>query len=148
MAATYPEMFSAIIVHSGVPAGCFVSLSDKADEWNNTCSKGKVNNTPAQWANVVHDMYPGYNGKRPRMMIVHGGSDTTLYPSNYNETIKQWVGVFNLSETPNTIEENKPDKGYTTYIYGSPTQLKGVWNPSQGHGIPIFGSDDMDWLGL
>jgi acetylxylan esterase len=86
MAATYPELFQAGIVYSGVPAGCFVSQSGGVDAWNSSCAQGQVHDTPQQWANVVKNMYPGYSGVRPKMQVYHGTADTTLYPNNYNET--------------------------------------------------------------
>jgi acetylxylan esterase len=41
MAATYPELISAVSLYSGVPAGCFVSSSGGVDQWNNSCSGGQ-----------------------------------------------------------------------------------------------------------
>lgn len=148
LAATYPELFEAVIVHSGVPAGCFVSASNQVAAWNGTCSGGNTRNTPEQWAAVVRNMYPSYpaTGPRPRMMVMHGGGDTTLRPQNYNETIKQWTGVFGLSQNPTTTKANAPASGYTTYLYGD--KVKGVYHPTQGHAIPIFAADDMDFLKL
>ncbi|KAK9793552.1 putative Carbohydrate esterase family 1 protein [Seiridium cardinale] len=82
MAATYPEMFAAGIVYSGVPAGCFVSSSGGVDAWNNTCAQDQARATSAAWAQVVKDMYPGCNGTRPKMQIYHGSADGTLLPNN------------------------------------------------------------------
>ena len=53
MAATYPDIFKAAIVYSGVPAGCFVSASGAVDAWNSTCAQGNSIATPQAWANVV-----------------------------------------------------------------------------------------------
>jgi len=36
---------------------------------NNTCSGGQSIATAAKWAQVALDMYPGYNGTRPKMQI-------------------------------------------------------------------------------
>lgn len=94
MAATYPELFAAATAYSGVPAGCFVSSSGQADAWNSTCAQGKVDATPAYWANTVKNMYAGYTGSRPRFQVYHGSIDATLLPPNYNETVKEWTGVF------------------------------------------------------
>jgi acetylxylan esterase len=91
MAATYPSMFKAAIVYSGVGAGCFVSQAGGVDAWNNTCANGQSTATPQAWANVVFGMYPGYNGSRPAMQVYHGSADSTLKPQNYQETMKQWV---------------------------------------------------------
>ena len=67
LAATYPELISAVSLYSGVPAGCFVSASGAAAAWNNTCSGGQSISTAQHWGDVVRGMYPGYNGTRPRM---------------------------------------------------------------------------------
>lgn len=94
MAATYPELFAAATAYSGVPAGCFVSTSGQVDAWNATCAEGKVDATPQYWTTAVENMYPGYTGSRPRFQVYHGSIDTTLLPPNYNETVKEWTGVF------------------------------------------------------
>jgi len=67
LAATYPELISAVSLYSGVPAGCFVSASGAAAAWNNTCSGGQSISTAQHWGDVVRGMYPGYNATRPRM---------------------------------------------------------------------------------
>ncbi|ORY70461.1 carbohydrate esterase family 1 protein [Pseudomassariella vexata] len=147
MAATYPEMFAAGIAYSGVAAGCFMSASNAVDGWNNSCATGQSTATAAKWASVVTDMYPGYNGTRPKMQIYHGSADTTLAPRNYNETIKQWVGVFGYDENaPVTTQANSPQNGYTTYTYGD--HLVGIYAQGVGHTVPIRGADDMKFFGL
>lgn len=146
MAGTYPELFNAVIAHSGVPAGCFVSATNQVNAWNGTCVNGNVHNTPEAWASVVKNMYPEYNGTRPRIMIVHGGADTTLHARNYNETIAQWAGVLGLDVAAPDVKGNTPQSRWTTYLWGE--QLKGVYKPKYGHNIPIIAADDMAFLGL
>ncbi|KAF7586393.1 hypothetical protein BBP40_008943, partial [Aspergillus hancockii] len=94
MAATYPNLFAAGIAYSGVPAGCFYSSANQAAAWNSTCAQGQSITTPEHWANIAKAMYPGYSGARPKMQIYHGSTDSTLLPQNYQETTKQWAGVF------------------------------------------------------
>lgn len=148
MAATYPELFQAGVVYSGTPAGCFYSQSGGVDQWNNSCAQGDVRATPQQWANIVFNMYPGYNGSRPRMQIYHGTADMTLLPENYNETIKQWCGVFGFEYTrPDSTQANTPQSGYTTYTWVD-EQLVGVLARGVGHTVPIHGSEDMKFFGL
>lgn len=147
MAATYPEMFAAAIVYSGVPAGCFYSQSGGVDAWNNSCANGQARGTPQVWAKMVFDMYPGYNGARPKMQIYHGSVDTTLNQNNYNETIKEWCGVFGYDYTkPDTTQANTPQSRYTTYTWGD--HLVGIYAQGVGHTVPIRGSDDMKFFGL
>lgn len=98
---------------------------------------------------MVRNMYPGYNGSYPKMQVYHGSADTTLYPSNYNETIKEWAGVFGFDYTkPDTTAANTPQSGYTTYSWGNPVKLQGIYANGVGHTVPIRGADDMKFFGL
>ena len=77
-------------------------------------------------------MYPNYNGSRPKMQIYHGSSDSTLLPNNYNETIKQWAGVFGYDYTkPDSTLANTPQSRYTTTTFGD--HLVGVYAQGVGH---------------
>ncbi|OCL09284.1 carbohydrate esterase family 1 protein [Glonium stellatum] len=146
MAATYPELISAVSLYSGVAAGCFVSSSGQVDAWNNTCSGGNARATSEQWTDVVHAMYPGYNGTRPKMQIWHGSADTTLAPQNYQEELKQWTGVFGVSMTVTDSKSNTPDSGYTTSDYGDSVQ--GIYAQGVGHSVPSHLKVSEAWFGL
>jgi acetylxylan esterase len=67
LAATYPELFVAASIYSGVAAGCFVGAW--VDQWNNACANGQPTGTPEKWGDTARAMYPGYNGTRPKMQI-------------------------------------------------------------------------------
>lgn len=96
---------------------------------------------------MVFDMYPGYEGARPKMQIYHGSADSTLNQNNYNETIKQWCGVFGYDYTkPDATQANTPTSRYTTYTWGD--KLVGVYAQGVGHSVPMRGSDDMKFFGL
>ncbi|KAH6612940.1 Alpha/Beta hydrolase protein [Chaetomium sp. MPI-SDFR-AT-0129] len=147
MAATYPELFAAGIVYSGVPAGCFYDQAGGADTWNNSCATGQSTGSAELWGSIALNMDPGYDGPRPKMQIYHGSADTTLYPNNYNETIKQWASVFGYDYTkPDETAGNTPQSQYTTYTWGD--NLIGVYAQGVGHTVPIRGSDDMTFFGL
>ncbi|KAF2635022.1 acetylxylan esteras-like protein 1 precursor [Massarina eburnea CBS 473.64] len=147
LAATYPDLFAAAIPYSGVAAGCFASASDGVDAWNSTCAQGQSTATPEKWAQVVFDMYKNYNGTRPRMQVYHGSADTTLLPPNYDETMKQWAGVFGYNyDSPESTKENDPESGYTRTIYGDSVQ--GIYADGVGHTVPVRGDDDMSFFGF
>lgn len=147
LAATYPGLFQAAIVYSGVPAGCFVSAAGAVDAWNSTCSQGQSITTPEHWAAVAEAMYPGYNGSRPRMQVYHGSTDSTLLPQNYDETMKQWAGVFGYDyENPQSTQANTPLSGYTKTVWGESVQ--GIYAEGVGHTVPIRGDDDMAFFGF
>ncbi len=97
---------------------------------------------------MVHDMYPDYSGARPKMQIYHGSSDNTLAPANYNETIKEWCGVFGYDPSkPDSTKSNSPQSGYTTAVWGD-GKLVGIYAQGVGHTVPIRGDDDMEFFGL
>jgi acetylxylan esterase len=147
LAATYPELWRAASVYSGVAAGCFVSSTGGVDAWNSTCAEGETDDTQQQWANVVHAMYPGYTGAYPPIQEYHGTADTTLLPPNLNEEIKEWAGVFGYNAAaPTQVLQNTPLAGYTKSIYGP--SLQGILAQGVGHTVPIQGNEDLKWFGI
>ncbi|KAL1840374.1 hypothetical protein VTK73DRAFT_3778 [Phialemonium thermophilum] len=92
-------------------------------------------------------MDPGYSGPRPKMLIFHGSADTTLLPQNFNETIKQWCGVFGYQSTaPQQTLAHTPSQAYTKYVYGP--NLVGIYGTGIGHTVPVMGDQDMAWFGI
>ncbi|KAI1201585.1 acetylxylan esterase A [Nemania serpens] len=146
LAATYPELVSAVSLYSGVAAGCFVSASGGVDQWNNSCSGGQTRASAEQWKKVALDMYPGYSGPRPKMQVWHGSVDTTLAPQNYQEEIKQWTAVFNVTQTPTSTVQNFPKQGYTTSNYG--VSVQGIYAQGVGHSVPANLTASEIWFGL
>ena len=145
MAATYPDMFAAASAYAGVPAGCF--YTGTVAGWNSTCANGQEIHSQQAWAQTALNMYPGYTGNRPKMLILHGSADATIYPQNFNETLKQWAGVHGYTYgSPQQTLSNNPQSGYTKYVYGP--KLVGVYGSGVGHNIPIFGDQDLEWFGL
>ncbi|KAF2460557.1 acetylxylanesterase aceA [Lineolata rhizophorae] len=148
MAATYPDLFVAGTVYSGVAAGCFASPTGAVDEWNSLCADGQVIKSPEEWATVVRDMYPGYNGTRPKMRIHHGTDDQTLNVQNYWETMKQWAGLLGYDyEDPVSTTQNEPQQGYTNTTWGP--NVEGILESGVTHDIQIgSGEEDMEWFGF
>ena len=81
------------------------------------------------------------------MQIYHGSIDTTLLPPNYNETIKQWSGVFGYDYTkPTKVEANTPLTNYQRDTFGP--LLQGIYATGVGHTVPIQGDEDMKFFGF
>ncbi|RKL12182.1 putative acetylxylan esterase A [Fusarium oxysporum] len=146
MLATYPDVFAAGSAYAGVPAGCFVSQQNQAAAWNSTCSQGKSIYTQTQWANVVKNMYPGYNGPRPKFQIYHGTADPTLNVQNYYEEIKQWTGVFGYSSNPQSSTPNTPASPFTRQVFGE--KFQAFLGQGITHGVPHFDDNDLKWFGI
>ncbi|ORY07660.1 putative Acetylxylan esterase A [Clohesyomyces aquaticus] len=154
LAGAYPDVFKAASAYSGVPAGCFAVSGSTATQdppgWNNNCANGQVTKTAAQWGDLVRGYYPSYAGNRTRMLIWHGTADNTLKYPNYQESLKEWSNVLDLTTSANTA--NTPQSGYTMTIYGSGTattaQLVGYSGQGVGHTVPVHESMDFAFFGI
>lgn len=128
---------------------------------------GTSTNTQAGWAKIAEDMYPGYNGTRPKMQIWHGSADSTIAPQNYQEELKQWTGVFGVTMTASASKANTPEASYvssTSYInrgrkdgtdisiaqttsdYGP--NVQGIYGQGVGHSVPSHLKVSEAWFSL
>ncbi|KDQ56846.1 carbohydrate esterase family 1 protein [Jaapia argillacea MUCL 33604] len=138
----YPDLISVAVAYAGVPYACFAGPT----AWNTQCADGDVIKTPQQWGDLVRSAYPGYTGPRPKMILWHGTADTTLYPPNFYEEIKQWTNVFNLSTTPTTTLVNTPAAPYNETTYG--TEVVGYLGAGVGHTPPVHETLDLQYFGI
>ncbi|KAL4910301.1 putative acetylxylan esterase A [Aspergillus multicolor] len=146
LAATHPKLFAAAVAYSGTPAGCYYSEANDEDRWNFTCAYGESISTSKHWAHIAKQMYPGYEGPRPRMKIYHGSDDTTIYPQNY-ETCKQWAGVFRLDfDNPRRLLNDMPMANWDKTVWGR--DLQGIWANGRGHTLEVQGEEDLKWFGF
>ncbi|KAK1755549.1 Alpha/Beta hydrolase protein [Echria macrotheca] len=147
MCATYPELFEAASCYSGVPAGCLAgspgSSPTTADPF---CASGANIKTGAQWAQIVHNMYPGYTGSYPRFQTFHGEADTFVNYPNFGEQLKQWSTVLGVEWKRNKTDT--PETGYTEMIYGNGKELVGYSARGVGHFVPNHEDVDMKWFGI
>jgi acetylxylan esterase len=135
MAGTYPEVFEAGAAYSGVAHACFAGAAGSTPfAANQTCAQG-LQHTPEQWGAFVHNSHPGYNGTRPRMMIVHGLADTLVKPQAAAEALKQWSNVLDVQWSKNVT--GVPSSAYTQEIYGDGTKLQGFFGVGVGHTAPV-----------
>ncbi|GJE88349.1 fCBD and Abhydrolase domain-containing protein [Phanerochaete sordida] len=147
LAGAYPDVFKAGIVDSGVAFGCFAVPGQPEDSWNSQCSQGQMILTGQQWATKVYNAYPGYTGARPKMQVWHGTIDTTLYPQNFFEEIKQWTTVFGYPSTPvSNVTESYLPKGYSNATYGP--NFQAILAQGVGHTVPLFEQQYLQFLGI
>ncbi|CAJ2505532.1 Uu.00g129260.m01.CDS01 [Anthostomella pinea] len=134
MAGSYPDVFEAGAAYSGVADACFAGTESATPaSANQTCAQG-LSHTPEEWGNFVRNSYPGYTGRRPRMMIVHGLADTLVYPAAAAEALKQWSNVLDVPWSKNVT--GNPSAEYTQEVYGDGTQLQGFFGEGVGHIAP------------
>ncbi|KAF2734350.1 alpha/beta-hydrolase [Polyplosphaeria fusca] len=132
LAGSYPDVFAAGSAWAGVPFGCFAG--DGYAVWSNDCATGKIMRNGSAWAKMVLDAYPGYEGVRPKMQVLHGTNDTVLYPPNLKEEIKQWASVFGISDIPTERIKDTPLPDWTKSAYGD--RLEAYEAKGVDHNIP------------
>ena len=142
----YPDVFAAGSAWAGVAFGCFADPAGGVDVWNGNCALGEVIKTGAQWEAIVDAAYPGYSGFRPKMQVFHGTADTTLYPQNLQEEIKEWTAVLGLPSAPVSTETDYPDAGWATYVYGSTFQATSAAGVT--HDIQTNETVVLEWFDL
>jgi poly(hydroxyalkanoate) depolymerase family esterase len=136
MAGSYPDVFEAGAVFSGTAHACFAGSTGDPTPFgsNQTCAQG-LQHTAQEWGNFVRNSYPGYTGRRPRMMIFHGLADTLVRPQCAIESLKQWSNVLDVAWSKNVT--GVPSSAYTQEIYGNGTQLQGFFGVGVGHIAPV-----------
>ncbi|MBU8856306.1 MULTISPECIES: PHB depolymerase family esterase [unclassified Micromonospora] len=139
MLATYPDVFAAGSIIAGIPYRCATSMINAF-----SCMNPGVNKTPAQWGDLVRGAYSGYSGKRPRVAIWHGTSDTTVATANAVESRDQWTNVLGVSATP-TSTSTLP-AGTSLEVYGS-DQVRLYRVSGMGHGTPVDPGSGADQCG-
>ncbi|TFL03102.1 Alpha/Beta hydrolase protein [Pterulicium gracile] len=138
----YPDLFAAGSAWAGVPFGCFAGPS----MWQSQCANGQLTKTAQAWGDQARNGYPGYTGARPKFQTWHGSADTTLYPQNFFEQIKQWTNVLGVSATPTSNSTNTPVSGYWRANFGS--QFQANYGNGVTHNIPVRADDVLAWFGL
>ncbi|MEU7978827.1 PHB depolymerase family esterase [Micromonospora sp. NPDC049081] len=147
MAGVYPDVFNAGVSSSGVPFGCFATTN--GSEWNSDCSGGRIVKTPQQWGDLVRNAYPGYTGKRPRMQIWHGTTDTTLSYVNFGEQVKQWTNVLGVAQTPSFTDYPQTSATRTRYGgTGGTAPVEAISFQGYGHSIPFDAAQAVRFLGF
>ncbi|KUI63032.1 putative acetylxylan esterase A [Cytospora mali] len=154
LVGAYPDVFAGGSAFAGVAFGCFGedipgNASADVDYWNSECASGQIQHSPQEWAEIVRRAYPGYGDRwRPKMQVFHGTVDEVLNYTNFREEIKEWTGVFGLSQIPTATIPNTPVANWTKYVYGQADWFEAysAWNVT--HNIPVQAQEVVDWFDL
>ena len=116
LAMTYPELFAAVGVHSGLPHGVAQSLPDAMAVMQGGTGGGSARTTP--WASTVP------------AIIFHGDRDTTVHPGNADRIAAQYAITRQQASSAShegtarvTVEQGRVDKGhaYTRTLHSDAT---------------------------
>jgi poly(hydroxyalkanoate) depolymerase family esterase len=131
MLATYPDVFAAGAIMSGLPYDCATSVSDAY-----SAMEGNVTKTPTQWGDLVRAA-SSWKGPFPRVSIWQGSSDYTVYPANATELVKQWTNVDGIDQTADATG-TVDGANHTEYRDGQNRTLVETYIiPNMGHGTAV-----------
>lgn len=104
LASTYPEIFAAIGVHSGLPVGRARDVASAFAAMRNSSAVSSAERPPAA-AHVVPTI------------VFHGDRDTTVHPSNGEEIVAQLVGRAEDAEVVTRRGASKTGRRYTCTVH-------------------------------
>ena len=107
MGATYPDLYAAVGVHSGLAPGCAQDLPSATQAMRQGGPRG-----------------PAGVGRRAPLILFHGDGDATVHTGNADRLVQQWTAAAGCQTpgaavTPVTVERGQIDGGhtYTRQIY-------------------------------
>lgn len=141
MLATYPEVFAGGAIIAGLPYGSASSVQEAFEAMFSERSP-----SPRALGDHVRAASK-HRGPWPKVSVWHGTSDAVVKPSNADHSVKQWLDVHDLSQSPSSEE-----------VMGR--HIRRRWNDAHGdvlvesftvagmqHGVPLA-SGDADSCGL
>lgn len=131
MLATWPDLFAAGAVNSGLPYRCATTVNDAY-----SCQLNGRDRSPADWAKDVRDAYPGFAGPYPRVTIWHGSSDSVVVPLNQRELRDQWTAVQGLGQTPDQ-QDTLGGQARARYVRDGVTVVETVTISGMAHGVSV-----------
>lgn len=99
MMATYPNYFQAGAIMSGVPYGGATNLTDAV-----TLMGGGIEKSGEEWAQLVKDQNPSYEGSYPELIVFQGTDDPIVKEPNADKIVQQWGTLHGLTEAPSEQE--------------------------------------------
>lgn len=99
MLATWPDVFAAGAIMSGIPYRCATTVSN-AYSCQQLASHPELKRSPTQWGDLVRNAHPAFAGPWPRVAIFHGTNDFTVEDDAADELIEQWTDVHGVDQTP------------------------------------------------
>jgi poly(hydroxyalkanoate) depolymerase family esterase len=131
MLATYPDVFDAGAVMSGVPFACSNTIASMT-----TCMLANPAYGAHEWATQIQSAAP-VPAHYPRVAVWHGSADTATHPINAAEVVSGWNEVHGLAQKPSSTWTIGPAT-YSQFKDGSGVVQVEEWMiAGMGHGVAL-----------
>jgi poly(hydroxyalkanoate) depolymerase family esterase len=108
MGATYPDLYAAIGVHSGLACG---SASDLPSAFAAMQRGGAPTGSQVTWLSKMRHEQIGATQRAVPTIVFHGDQDKTVHPCNGDEVLKQFGAA--IAELQTTVESGRVPEGHS-----------------------------------
>ena len=132
MGATYPDIFAAIGVASGLEYG---AASDQTGG-STALSQGGPN--PTTQGQAAYNAM-GSNARVVPNIVFHGTSDYVVYPLNGDQVVQQWMQTDHLASN-NTYNASftSPSSTVNGQVSGGRSYTEQIWNDTKGNEVQEY----------
>lgn len=102
MGATYPELYAAVGIHSGLPYAIAHDVPSAFAAMKNRKAKSSAGNAGAK--------APAALGHAMPVIVFHGDRDTTVHPSNGDHALAQWLPSAGVMSAQDNAADTKVEK--------------------------------------
>lgn len=144
LAATYPDLFSAAAIHSGLAYG---SASDTGSAYAAMANGGP---DPADQGRAAYAAMGGHARAVPTM-VIHGLADRTVAPVNARQVLRQTMAANRLAAPEcRLLDEDRPANAAEEHADGGLRYTRTRWNDSEGapvHELVLVNGLGHAWSG-
>lgn len=132
--ANYPDLFDSGAILSGIP---FKAANDLATAY--AAMQGKIEKTSEEWVASISNNNLNYDGKYPKVVIVHGIDDPFVNVKNAEIIEMQWKGIHKIESEPTIVPEfnGNSDIAKTTYFKNNCSVLVKYEINNLGHAMAV-----------
>lgn len=132
MGATYPDLYAAIGVHSGV------EYQAATDAFSAGVVQQSGGPDPIQQGDAAFNTM-GSHARVVPTIVFHGTSDTIVHPINGDQVVQQWMETdFDASGSSYNASFNRPSSTTNGQVSGGHSYTIRRWNDSSGHEIQEY----------
>ena len=125
LASTYPDLFSGLAVHSGIPYGAATSQEAAFQVMARGARDGN--------GHVDALAAMGERARRIPTIVIHGTSDSIVSPVNGRRLVEQWLGANTLSpHEPLDGRLSRPAQVVQERVTGGHAYTRSRWSDGQG----------------
>jgi len=132
LGATYPDVFAAIGVHSGLEYQAATNLVQAAKVMH------RGGPDPLRQGSVAYTAMSNHSRVVPTI-VFHGTADTIVAPLNGDQVVQQWIQTDYLaSDKTYAVDYHHPSSIATGQVPGGYSYLTAVWNAPSGEAVQAY----------